>query len=183
MRTVKEFMTSSPATIEAQSSIADAARLMRDREVGMLPVVEAGRLIGVVTDRDLVTRALATSEMTATVGDVATKPPATVRPDCNESEAASAMESAKVRRLLVEENGKVIGVVSVGDLAVRVNPQSAGQVMEGTGPDADGESEPRHWPGAELTRNRLSNESGLADKAIPGDVARDISQEGIHPAP
>lgn len=72
----------------------------------------------------------------------------------------------------------LVGIVSVGDLAVRADPHFAGSVMEETGPDG----QPK-WPGTELIRNSLSNEASIAESEVPDDILRDISQSGTGPAP
>jgi CBS domain-containing protein len=183
MKSVKELMSPEPITIQATGSLGEAARLMRDRDVGLLPVLEGERLIGVVTDRDIVVRGLA-REGDLPVGAICSRELRTLDCEDNEATARKAMQQWKVRRLPVQEGGKLVGVVSVGDLAVRAGPHVAGRVMEETGPEP--EQRPRsgqYWPGAELTRNRLSNESELADPDLADDIQRDISQSGTTLAP
>lgn len=183
MKSVKELMSPEPVTIQASGSLGEAARLMRDRDIGLLPVLEGDRLIGVVTDRDIVVRGLA-DEAAVPVGAICSRELRTLDCEDNEATARQAMEQWKVRRLPVQEDGKLVGVVSVGDLAVRAGPQVAGRVMEETGPEPEQHGRTGQlWPGAELTRNRLSNESELADPDLSEDVQRDISQSGTTLAP
>ena len=135
MTLVKDLMTPNPTTIQASGSLQEAAALMRDGDFGLLPVLEGNSLVGVVTDRDLVLRGLAADRVT-TVGEICTRAVKTIPPNASDGAARAAMEEAGVRRLPVQDAGKVVGMVSVGDLAVRADPRLAGSVMEKTGPDA-----------------------------------------------
>jgi len=177
-------MSREPATIQGSATVGEAARLMRDRDIGILPVMDGERMVGVVTDRDLVVRALAEPSFgDSTVGTIATKSVCVVAPGDDESHAASLMSKSEVRRLFVEHRGKLVGVVSVGDLAVRSGPAIAGEVMEDTGPEMQSThgGGGRHWPGAELTRNTVSNQDEVSDERLNDDVQRDISQSGVTP--
>ena len=183
MKSVKELMSPDPITIQAAGSLAEAARLMRDRDIGLLPVLEGDRLVGVITDPDIVVRGIA-HEGEVPVGAICSRELRTLDCEDNEATARNAMQQWKVRRLPVQENGQLVGVVSVGDLAVRAGPQVAGRVMEETGPEPEQHSRSgQYWPGAELTKNRLSNESELADPDLADDIQRDISQSGTTLAP
>jgi len=177
-------MSREPATIQGSASIGEAARLMRDRDIGILPVMDGERMIGVVTDRDLVIRGLAEPTFGDTaVGAIATKSVCVVAPGDDETHAVDLMSKSEVRRLVVEDGGKLVGMVSVGDLAVRSGPELAGEVMEETGPEMESNhgGGGRHWPGAELTRNTVSNQDQVADARLNDDVQRDISQSGVTP--
>jgi len=180
MSTVREVMTHSPETIQASAGLGEAARLMRDRDVGLLPVLNGEELVGVVTDRDLVVRGIA-RDANCNVGSIATPNVCTVSPGTDAAEAVRLMSEADIRRVPVQENGRLVGIVSVGDLAVRADPGLAGKVMQQTGPDR--KPTERHWPGAELTRNSLSNEDAVAGERLADDVQRDISQEGTAATP
>ena len=119
MPTARDVMTHPPITIEFNDSIGDAARLMAEHGVGFLPVVEDDVLAGVVTDRDLVLRVLAGDlrpNMTS-AGSVATVAPVTVEPHTPVDVLEQLIEDRRVRRLVVVEDGHVVGVVSQSDLA------------------------------------------------------------------
>ncbi len=135
MSSVREFMTSNPVTISSQSPIQEAARLMRQHDVGVLPVLEGGSFCGVITDRDIVIKAIADGRADQTVGQICSSSPVTVSPDDDVRKATQLMSESDVRRLPVCEGGKLVGIVSVGDLATRQDPQLAGTVMERTGPE------------------------------------------------
>ena len=118
---VKDIMTRSVVSIHPGESVEVAARTMAQYNVGALPVCAGGKLCGVVTDRDLVTRCLAsgrTAEATQ-VRQVMTGQVTAVRPDMDTGVAAHLMGRLQVRRLPVVEDGKLCGMVSLGDLAVR----------------------------------------------------------------
>ena len=119
---VKDLMTPKVIDIDREESVAVAARSLAHYNVGVLPVRnEAGQLCGVVTDRDIVTRCLAagrTPENTK-VGQIMTAQVHSVQPDIDTSVAAHIMGKQQVRRLPVVENGKLCGMISLGDLANR----------------------------------------------------------------
>ncbi len=134
MATVQEFMTANAVSIEASQPITEAARLMKDHDIGLLPVTSGGALVGVLTDRDIVIRAIADGANEATVGDIVTANPVIVSPSDSEDEAVGLMSRHDVRRLPVAEQGTLVGMVSVGDIATRAGSQLAGTVMKNTGP-------------------------------------------------
>jgi len=116
---VRHAMTEAPQTIRPDMSAADAAGLMKSEDVGALPVVRDGELVGVVTDRDLVVRVLAERQdpRSVRVGDIATKSPVTVTPDMRLSEARELMAKHQVRRLPVMKRNELVGILALGDVA------------------------------------------------------------------
>ena len=134
MPNIKEFMTTNTVSIESSQSIAEAARLMKQHDIGMLPVTSGGALVGVVTDRDIVVRAIAEGANDRTVGDIVSANPVVVAPTDDEESAVRLMSQYDVRRLPVADQGTLVGMVSVGDLATRAGSQFAGTVMKNTGP-------------------------------------------------
>lgn len=135
MQTVRDFMTEDVISIESDSPIEDAARLMRQYDIGLLPVLDGDSFRGVVTDRDIVVKALAEGRFDERIGSIVSESIVTVSPEDDVQRAAQLMAESDVRRLPVCENGVVIGMVSVGDIATRVNSNAAGIVMEQTGPE------------------------------------------------
>ena len=119
---VKDLMTPKVIDIDREESVAVAARSLAHYNVGVLPVRnEAGQLCGVVTDRDIVIRCLAagrTPENTK-VGQIMTAQVHSVQPEIDTSVAARIMGKQQIRRLPVVENGKLCGMISLGDLANR----------------------------------------------------------------
>lgn len=119
-QTVGEVMTRNPVTVGTDATIVDAARLMRDRDIGPLVVVDGETVQGIVTDRDIVVRAVAEGRDPSTVriSEVCTVDVETVSPDEPISDVVRRMEQRDVRRLPVVEGGRPVGIVSMGDLAV-----------------------------------------------------------------
>ena len=119
---VKDVMTKSVVSIHPGESVAVAARTMARYNIGSLPVCGSdGKLCGVVTDRDLVTRCLASQRMPekTKVEDIMTGRVISAGPDMKVGVAAHLMGREQIRRLPVVENGKLCGMVSLGDLASR----------------------------------------------------------------
>jgi CBS domain-containing protein len=118
--TVGEVMTRDPVTVTADSTVVDAARIMRDRDIGPVVVVEGDRVQGILTDRDIVVRAVADGRDLSQlrVSDVSTTDVEAVSPSDSVEEAVRRMEARDVRRMPVVENGRPVGIVSMGDLAV-----------------------------------------------------------------
>lgn len=117
---VRECMTGQPMTLQATQSIQTAAKTMRECDVGVVPVLVEDRLVGILTDRDIVVRGIATGLELENhqIQEIMTLDPQTARADTTFEEAAETMSRAKVRRLPVVEDGKLIGMVSLGDMAV-----------------------------------------------------------------
>lgn len=119
---VREIMTNPVVRINPDETVAVAARVLEHYNIGILPVCGSdGRLCGMVTDRDLVTRCLAAGKSPAStsVRDVMTPQVVSIRPDMETGVAAHLMGRQQVRRLPVVENGKLCGMVTLGDLARR----------------------------------------------------------------
>ena len=129
---IRDVMTPDPRTVSPNDSIQAAAQIMREEDAGIVPVVENGRLVGVVTDRDIVIRAVAQGmPPSEKVGQVATPEIEAVTPDVSTKEAARIMSEHQVRRLPVVEDGRLVGIVSIGDLAVKEGKDSrVGDTLE-----------------------------------------------------
>ena len=131
-KTVKDAMSSRPRTIEASTRLPDAARLMRDQDVGSLPIVEGDRLAGILTDRDIAIRAVAEGKLDATAGDIASRQVVTIDPQQPLAEAARLMAEHQVRRLPVcEEDGRLVGMLAQADVAMKGDEDArTGQMVE-----------------------------------------------------
>ena len=117
---VRDLMSKSVVTIAPEESAALAARLLSRHELGALPVCAAdGTLVGIVTDRDIVTRCVAAGEEPGRVPvrDIMSPAPSVITPETPISDAARLMAQRQVRRLPVVEQGHVVGMLSLGDLA------------------------------------------------------------------
>lgn len=125
--TVKEVMTREPAKCAPTDTAVDAAKAMRDGDFGAVIVADGGTVKGILTDRDIVVRAVADGKdpSQTQVGDICTTDPNTLAPDDSIGDAVRNMTEADVRRLPVVEDGSVIGIVSLGDLAKAQDADSA----------------------------------------------------------
>ena len=121
---VLEVMSKNPVTVSSDVSISEAARLMKDREVGSLIVVEDQTPVGIVTERDLVTKVMATGRSLSDtkVRDVMSSPLVSIHPHMEAVEAAQKMANLKIRRLAVLDSGKLVGLVTENDI-LRIWPQ------------------------------------------------------------
>src|SRR5690242_11048481 len=132
-KSVREVMTANPCTIEADKPVAYAAKMMKEENVGIAPIVEGDRLIGTLTDRDIAIRVVAEgrSPETTRVREVASSAPVTVDPEQDLDEALRLMATHQVRRLpVVEEDGRVVGVLAQGDVAEEANAKQTGELVE-----------------------------------------------------
>lgn len=120
-RTLREIMTKDVATVTLKDNVYEVAVKMRDWNVGVIPVVdEKNDVIGVITDRDIVIRGLAEKKEGSTaIGEVMTRDILLGKPDMTVNDAAKIMAQHQIRRLPVVENGKLVGIVALGDMAVR----------------------------------------------------------------
>ncbi|GAA3763795.1 CBS domain-containing protein [Spinactinospora alkalitolerans] len=124
---VSDVMHVGLATLEPQGTVADAARMMREYNTGDVLVARDERLVGIVTDRDIVVRTVASGEDPAAtpVERICSTSVAAIGPDARVDDAIRLMREHAVRRLPVSEDGRLVGVVSIGDLAAEREPDSA----------------------------------------------------------
>ena len=125
--TVSDVMTKDPVVCGLETPIVDAARLMRDHGIGDVLVSDGSQFVGIVTDRDIVVRCIAEGGDTTrtTIGEVCSDEIASVDVDATVDTAARMMRDIAVRRLPVMNGNRLVGIVTLGDLAVNVEPQSA----------------------------------------------------------
>lgn len=126
-QTVRDVMSANPVTFSSTTTLSDAARAMRDRGIGDVLVERDGQVCGIVTDRDIVVRAIAEGRDPGQVrlGDIASMEMYGVDPAESVDEAARVMRERALRRLPVVENNRVIGILSLGDLAIEHDRRSA----------------------------------------------------------
>ncbi len=124
---VREVMTPNPVTLQASVPVMEAAKVMSQRNMGDVIVQQDGKICGIVTDRDIVIRALAQGKdpKTTTLESICSQKLTTISPDQTTSEAVRLMQERSIRRLPVVEDGRVMGIVSLGDLAVELDRHSA----------------------------------------------------------
>ncbi|MPY82451.1 MAG: CBS domain-containing protein [Actinophytocola sp.] len=124
---VRDLMAANPIEMDARTTVHEAARRMRDADIGDVLVMENGTLCGIVTDRDIVIRGLADREdlTGCTLGDVCSKQLVSVGPDEDADAAIMRMREKAIRRIAVVEDGRPAGMLSIGDAAVEKDPRSA----------------------------------------------------------
>jgi CBS domain-containing protein len=124
---VRDVMTPTPVALPATASLVEAALAMRDFDVGDVLVLDNGQICGIVTDRDIVVRAIASGNYPATVkiGEICSRDLTTLSPTDSVENAVSLMREKAIRRLPVVEHGQPVGIVSLGDLAMEKDPHSA----------------------------------------------------------
>ena len=131
-KSVRDVMTPGVRTVSPAQSLADAAEVMKGEDVGSVPVVEEGRLAGILTDRDIVTRAVAERRdpQTVKVEEVASRDLVTVEPEQDLDEALALMARHQVRRLPVVEEGRLVGMLAQADVALEAKEKKVGETVE-----------------------------------------------------
>ncbi|XXM73401.1 CBS domain-containing protein [Lysinibacillus sphaericus] len=120
MPTLKEIMTADVETCTLLDNVYEVAVKMKEYNVGSIPIVDGEKIVGVITDRDIVTRCVAEKHPASSkVEDIMSKELITITPDSTAAQAAQLMADKQIRRLPVVEGGRLVGVVSLGDFAIR----------------------------------------------------------------
>ena len=138
---VRDAMTEDPRSIGASAPVIEAARLMRENDIGSLPITEDEQLVGMIPDRDITTRVVAEAadpKMTS-VSDVYSRDLVSVEPDNDLDEALRLMARHQVRRLPVVENGRLVGIVAQADIALRESENKTGELVEAISEPSGGE--------------------------------------------
>jgi CBS domain-containing protein len=132
-KSVRDAMTSNPCSIDTDKDVSYAAKMMRDEDVGMAPIVEGDQLVGVLTDRDIAIKVVAEGKDPATVRvhEIASTKLVTVDPDQTLDDAMRLMAQHQIRRLpVVEEDGKLVGVLAQADVAREGSDRKTGELVE-----------------------------------------------------
>ena len=139
-KSVRDAMTENPRSIGASASVVEAARLMREEDIGSLPITDDEELVGMITDRDITTRVVAEAAdpTSMSVEDVYSRDLVSVEPDEDLDEALQLMARHQVRRLPVVENGRLVGIVAQADIALKDNDKTA-QLVEAISEPSAGE--------------------------------------------
>lgn len=130
---VSEIMERKMVSMRADETVLRAAQKMRDADVGVIPIFESNREVGIITDRDIVVRAIAVGLNPAhiSVGEIMSKDPKSCSQDADIQDAAQVMENHGIRRLLVKDDtGKVVGILSLGDVARVAGKELSGEILE-----------------------------------------------------
>ena len=136
-QTIRDVMTTQPVMVEPTTVVADIAKQMDREDIGEVLVADNGRLCGLVTDRDIVVRAVAEGRdpLSTPVDEICTHEILSVSPDDSVDEAVRIMGDRAIRRLAVLEHGEPVGVISIGDIAVVREPGSALGEISAAPPD------------------------------------------------
>ena len=132
-KSIREVMTTNPCAIDAGKPVSYAAEMMKKEDVGLAPIVEGDRLVGTLTDRDIVTRVIADGRdpQSVTVREVASTDLVTIDPQQDIDEALTLMARHQIRRLpVVEEDGRLVGVVAQADVAREGKDKKTGELVE-----------------------------------------------------
>jgi CBS domain-containing protein len=126
-QSIREVMTADPRTVPSDATLQDAAREMKGGEIGAVLVEDNGSVAGILTDRDIVVRAIAEGRdpSSTKVSDVATRDVKTLTPDSSVEDAIKIVREQNVRRIPVVQDGRPAGIVSIGDLAIERDSGSA----------------------------------------------------------
>ena len=132
MTKLKDIMSKNLVTVQPDTSVREVAQLMKQHDIGNVLVVENNQLRGIVTDRDIVLRLVAENgDLNGGVRALMSGDVTTLDADTDVNEASRIMASQQIRRLPVVENGKPVGIVSLGDLAIRANGSGDERALEG----------------------------------------------------
>jgi len=136
-QTVEDIMTTSPRTVNVDDTVQDAARVMNDNDIGDVIVTEDGQVTGILTDRDIVVRAVAEGldASSTEVRKICTTGIEAIEPDASVDDVLRTMREHDIRRLPVVKNGRPVGIVSLGDLAVEREPDSTLADISAAAPD------------------------------------------------
>jgi CBS domain-containing protein len=128
---VSEVMTAQVATATPRTTVREVARTMAQVESGAVPVVDDGKVVGLITDRDIVLRVVAEGRnLETSVSEVMTEGVETCREDDNVAEATGKMSAKQIRRLVVlNEAGKLAGMLSLGDVAIDYGAKAVGKTL------------------------------------------------------
>jgi CBS domain-containing protein len=140
-KSVRDAMTEDPRSIGTSASVVEAARLMREEHIGSLPITDDEQLVGMITDRDITTRVVAEAAdpKTTSVGDVCSRDVISAEADKDHQEALELMARHQVRRLPVVENGRLVGIVALADIALGENETKTGELVEAISEPSEGE--------------------------------------------
>ena len=132
MKNARDLMTSPAKTLSPANTLNDAADELARANVGSMPIVDGGILVGIVTDRDIVVKGLAQGHDPATtsVAEVATTGVVSVGPDADAAEVARVLAEHQIRRVPVVEDAQVVGIISQADVALELDNSTAGEVVE-----------------------------------------------------
>jgi CBS domain-containing protein len=136
-RFVRDVMTSDPACLEVDATAVDAAKVMKDHDVGSVVITDGGQVCGIITDRDIVIRGIAEGRSPEEIklGEACTTDLTALGPDDSIDDAIREIREKHIRRLPVVEDGRPVGILSIGDLALERDKESALAEISAAAPD------------------------------------------------
>lgn len=129
---VDEIMTKQVVTLKSEDTVEKAANLMKEHNIGSIPICDAGSVTGIITDRDITLKSVAGGKdsKSQTISEIMTTNPITGNPNMTVDEAAKVMSDNQIRRLTIVDNNNLVGIVALGDLATEnMSDQMAGQAL------------------------------------------------------
>jgi CBS domain-containing protein len=137
---VRELMTSDPTTVGPDATLGEVATLMKQEDCGSIPVVDKGRLVGIVTDRDIVVRAIAAGKdpKKVRVSEVMSADPITIGPDADVDDARKVMADRQIRRLPVVEDSRLVGILVTAQIARAESEHEIGHTLKEISEPASG---------------------------------------------
>ena len=131
---IRDVMSKDVTSISPTSNILDVAILMKEHNIGVIPVCDVTKVVGIITDRDIVTRNIANGiGVDKEVKDIMTSNVKVATPDMDIYEATSIMENLQIRRLPVVDNNRLVGMVSIGDISSLSKPQKRTKTKDSLG--------------------------------------------------
>jgi CBS domain-containing protein len=189
---VRVIMTTDVATATPETTLEDIATMMRDEDTGAIPVLDDNELVGIVTDRDIVIRCIAEGKdpVETTVEDVLSENLETIEPESEIEQARDLMSRRQIRRLPVVEDGELVGMLSIGDMAVKSDTDlgdtlenvSEGVKVSGTNAKRAGRTGSTRAAGSEATVRDIASVRKGARRATGGaqhQGGRDGREQGI----
>lgn len=134
---IREVMSSDPVMLSSNTPVAEAARLMREKNIGDVIVTEGEEILGIATDRDIVIRGIAEGldPLLITIGQICSRDPVVMTLEDSSQKAVQLMRDNAIRRIPVVENGKPVGIISLGDLAIEKDRKSVLADISAAKPD------------------------------------------------
>jgi CBS domain-containing protein len=185
---VRKIMTADPVSVEPDTTLEEIATLMKEQDIGAIPVVEDGELCGIVTDRDIVIRCIAAGQdaTECTAEEVMSADVQALGPDASVDEAARLMGDLQIRRLPIVEKKRLVGMLSLGDVAVKSKDDDlSGDTLEDVSKgvkqsrgNARVESRPREAETGRLT----GNQQGADHSRLRAGKQRESRHEAAEPA-
>lgn len=183
---IREIMTTKISSAEADTTLEEIATLMRSEDIGVVPILDGEELLGVITDRDIVVRCIAEGRSPSEVraDDILTDAVESIDSDLDVDRAAELMAKSQLRRLPVVDNGRLVGMVSIGDIAVKQHDETvSGYALEGVSRGVKPSTKSNRTSGNENKKVVRSAEKkqGISNRPLPEENKRQERVVSIRP--